>query len=132
MDCNVIYHFNKWFKINKVNVSPFFLLWETNKQFKLIRKLQKTYDSDKDSLIEGTEEFDHKILIELKQEIYSMKISEIKELLSNTTKLEFDNKWYLGLTLRLVQQLVTYVHQQTKIQKQALSYFAYPFRLKTF
>ena len=61
MDCNVIYHFNKWFKINKVNVSPFFLLWETNKQFKLIRKLQKTYDSDKDSLIEGTEEFDHKI-----------------------------------------------------------------------
>lgn len=95
MDCNVIYHFNKWFKINKVNVSPFFLQWETNKQFKLIRKLQKTYDSDKDSLIEGTEEFDQKILIELKQEIYSMKISEIEELLSNTTKLEFDNEWYL-------------------------------------
>lgn len=95
MDCNVIYHFNKWFKINTINVSPFFLLWETNKLFKLIRKLQKTYYSDKDILIEGREEFDQKILIELKQEIYSMKISEIEELLSNTTKLEFDNKWYL-------------------------------------
>lgn len=67
------------------------MLWETNKLFKLIRKLQKTYYSDKDILIEGREEFDQKILIELKQEIYSMKISEIEELLSNTTKLEFDN-----------------------------------------
>ena len=41
-------------------MSPFFLQWKTNKQFKLIRKLQKTYASDKDSLIEGTEEFDKK------------------------------------------------------------------------
>ena len=45
--------------------------------------------------IEGREEFDQKILIELKQEIYSMKISEIEELLFNTTKLELDNEWYL-------------------------------------
>lgn len=94
-DCNILYHFNECFKANNVNVSSFFSLWETNKQFKLIKKLQKTYYSDKDSLIERPEEFDQKILIELKQEIYSMKISEIEELLSNTSKLKFDNEWYL-------------------------------------
>lgn len=91
IDCKIIYHFDKWFKNNSANVSSFFLLWETNKHFKLIKKLQKFSYADEDTTREAA---DIRILNELKREIYSMTPVEIEELLLSASKLKFDNEWY--------------------------------------
>lgn len=91
VDCKMIYHLDKWFKANDVKVSSFFSSWETNKHFKLIKKLQKFSYADEDTTREAA---DNRILNELKREIYSMTPVEIEELLLSASKLKFDNEWY--------------------------------------
>lgn len=100
-DCYLVNHFYDKFKVENIAISDFYSIWNNNKNYVLIKKLQTSY-FDKDKGVRESK--DKKLLKELIQSFSLMSKVEMKKLLIDSTKIKFTNEWMFYERLSIISQ----------------------------
>ena len=100
-DCYLVNHFYDKFKVENIAISVFYSIWNNNKNYILIKKLQIFHlDQDK----KKRESKDEKLLKELIQSFSLMSKDEMKKLLIDSTKIKYTNEWMFYERLSIISQ----------------------------
>ncbi len=100
-DCYLVNHFYDKFKIENIAISDFYNIWNNNKNYVLIKKLQ-LFHLDQDKRVRESK--DNKLIKELIQTFSSMSKDEIKCLLIDSTKIKYTDEWIFYERLSIVSQ----------------------------